>query len=89
MVMTPDEIKAQQELIRKRYASDRVSRETAIKDIAEELGRVMRRHLDEGTKCCINCEHWRATELCVLAGKRPPAHIIAFGCEQYQDNIPF
>lgn len=87
--MTPQEIEAQRELIRKRYAQDEVSRAKAVNDIAEELGRIMRRHLDECTRCCINCEHWRATEICVLAGKRPPAHIIAFGCEQYKDNIPF
>lgn len=75
--------------------SNETPRLAAVKDIAEELGRVMRRHLDECTKCCPNCEHWingpktAPIEVCELAGIRPPADIIAFGCEKYQDKIPF
>lgn len=69
---------------------DSVSREQAVNDIAKELGRVMRNHLDECTKCCPNCLHWQErAELCNLVNARPPARIIAFGCELYDDRIPF
>jgi hypothetical protein len=70
-------------------------RDATINAIAEELGRVMRRHLDECTKCCPNCEHWvngpltAPIEVCGLADARPPASIIAHGCEKYQDKTPF
>jgi len=93
--MTPDEVKAQQAKIRERYSQDEVSRAKVVKDIAEELGRVVRAHLDECTKCCPNCMFWingprtAPIEHCELAGARPPADIIAHGCEKYQDKIPF
>ena len=66
-----------------------------INAIAEELVLVMRRHLDECTRCCPNCQHWidgpkaAPIEVCELVEQRPPARIIAFGCEKYKDNIPF
>lgn len=75
--------------------SDSVSRSKAIKDIAQELGDVMRRHLDECTRCCPNCLFWingpetAPIEICELAERRPPARVIAFGCERYEDKIPF
>jgi hypothetical protein len=45
----------------------------------------------EKRKCCIHCVNWQAdTEICKPAGKRPPAKIIAFGCQSYnEDDIPF
>lgn len=71
-------------------------RKEAVEGIAQELGQVMRRHLDECTRTCLNCEHFTEkhvnsiySEICSLAGKRPPARIIAFGCEHYKDQIPF
>lgn len=42
--------------------------------------------------CCPNCEHFDggAVERCRLNNKRPPATIIAFGCEYYTNNeMPF
>lgn len=69
---------------------DSVSRNSVIKDISEELARVMRNHLDECTRCCPNCLHWNEKrEICELAHTRPPARVIAFGCERYEDRIPF
>ncbi len=65
-------------------------RTLAIEGIAKELGAVMRKHLDESTKTCINCFHFQeTTEQCKLFRARPPARIIAFGCEKYDDQIPF
>lgn len=41
--------------------------------------------------CCINCKHWQGqNETCKLNGRRPPANIIALGCECFEDcDIPF
>jgi len=40
--------------------------------------------------CCPNCWHWiEANEECELAHARPPAKVIAFGCEKFSEQIPF
>jgi hypothetical protein len=47
------------------------------------------------TRTCISCDnfidHVTNGPRCALAGKAPPARIIAFGCEQYSDDqdVPF
>lgn len=40
---------------------------------------------------CIHCIHFnQATEICAKAKGRPPAKIIAYGCELYKyDEIPY
>ncbi len=40
---------------------------------------------------CITCANFShdAKELCKLVNMRPPARIIADGCPQYVDEIPF
>lgn len=71
------------------------NRRKVIVDIANELAHVVGEHLDRCTRCCPNCEHWRQgppeapIEQCGLVNQRPPARIIAFGCNLYKDNIPF
>ncbi len=43
-------------------------------------------------RTCIKCDNFdEAKEICKLYNLRPPAKIIAFGCEQYKadDWIPF
>jgi hypothetical protein len=35
---------------------------------------------------CVTCEHFKA-EFCQLYKVRPPAEIIALGCESWEDNI--
>ena len=74
---------------KKEYGGD-ARRRQVVNDIANELGHVVSEHLDRCTKTCLNCDNFREKqELCVLVGKRPPARIIAFGCEAYVDAIPF
>lgn len=66
--------------------------------VGHELEKVLRRYAgkdgqDGLTPSCISCEHFReSTEECNAAnGQRPPARIIAFGCNLYRDkdDIPF
>ncbi len=44
-------------------------------------------------KSCLSCDHFNEqTEICKLVNKRPPAKVIAFACEKYDnidDDIPF
>lgn len=44
------------------------------------------------TPSCLSCSKFdENSETCLLVGERPPARIIAFGCERYEDSddIPF
>lgn len=47
--------------------------------------------LKRGLKCCPNCDNFDAmAERCKLNNLRPPAPIIAFGCELFNWNdCPF
>lgn len=50
-----------------------------------ELTRKLKQHLP----CCPNCFNFNSqTEMCEIARQRPPAHVIAFGCPQF-DYCPF
>ena len=42
-----------------------------------------------GRITCVHCMHFTAQETCALAGMRPPATVIAFGCNQFDPKIPF
>ncbi len=56
-----------------------------------ELEKAFSRILKNQAICCINCINFkRQTEVCSLNNLRPPAAIIAFGCERFDyDDIPF
>lgn len=39
---------------------------------------------------CVHCVHFTETnEICDVVKQRPPAKIIAFGCEQFDNGTPF
>lgn len=59
----------------------------AIHDVAVSFGSAARL----ARRTCVNCHHFdEQLEICKLAGARPPARVIAFGCERFDpDDIPF
>lgn len=41
-------------------------------------------------RSCLTCQHFtEESEVCGLAGERPPARVIAMGCGKYQEEPPF
>lgn len=39
---------------------------------------------------CVSCQHFsEEKELCCLFNARPPARVIAFGCERWMEEPPF
>lgn len=59
--------------------------------LGDKISPVLKHSLQNATRCCPNCEHFDGgLEKCKLNNMRPPATIIAFGCECFIDNeIPF
>lgn len=61
-------------------------------DALVSVSKLVADHMQRAIACCPNCEHFQATpiERCALNGMRPPATIIAFGCEFFKNNdLPF
>jgi hypothetical protein len=60
-------------------------------DVLRGLSNYIDDALKRGIVCCPNCEHWLAMpEKCGLNSLKPPAPIIAFGCERFDPNqVPF
>jgi hypothetical protein len=60
--------------------------------VSDKISPVIKTALRNATKCCPNCEHFTSSPLekCKLNNARPPATVIAFGCELFLDNeVPF
>lgn len=58
-------------------------------DLAKFISK-LKRDIEVFTRSCINCEHFNEEkELCSMFNARPPARIIALGCEHHIDEIPF
>lgn len=54
--------------------------------LEEKLHRIL---VDKGAVAtCLTCFHFTTEEICKLAGQRPPAHVIVYGCNNW-DDIPF
>ena len=65
-------------------------RAEAINQIVKDLSARVQCHLTTAFRTCINCvEFDEPKELCKLANARPPARVIALGCDSYIDTIPF
>lgn len=65
-------------------------RNGAVAVMVQNLTAAMREELDRATRTCLNCEHFdEPNELCRKWDARPPARIIATGCADHQDEIPF
>lgn len=46
--------------------------------------------LEDSFPSCINCINFQeSTETCVLVNARPPARVLARGCESWEEDIPF
>ncbi|CAB4131786.1 hypothetical protein UFOVP131_57 [uncultured Caudovirales phage] len=66
------------------------NRQEMFNAVAETLKPVIVATLENATKSCLTCDHFdQVRELCQLNNRRPPARIIAFGCECFEDEIPF
>lgn len=62
----------------------------AAKEVADFLETYLLRALEEYSKSCLSCENFNdEKELCNLNYQRPPARVIAFGCECFEDKVPF
>lgn len=61
-----------------------------IEAVGEVLTNATTRLVEQALKTCVVCDHWnQSKETCALNGLRPPARIIAFGCECFENEIPF
>lgn len=59
----------------------------ALADIAKQS---FANELTKVVRSCLNCDKFDETnELCNKYGGRPPARIIAFGCDGYEEKVPF
>lgn len=46
--------------------------------------------IHDARRSCVTCLNFEmSSEKCLLARKRPPAQVIAFGCDEYERDIPF
>lgn len=66
------------------------NRQQNIKEVAEYIIDELANTIERTTRTCLNCTHfYETTEICELAGSRPPAKVIAFGCPKFEEPIPF
>lgn len=60
--------------------------------IFKKITNILQENMDYPYKTCITCDHFlEQQEKCNLYDQRPPARVIAFGCDSYKDDnyIPF
>lgn len=72
--------------------SDRLTRDQLIRGMIAELTEDFRIALDSATRTCVNCMHFdEIKEECSLVGTRPPAKVIASGCNvwEHDGTVPF
>lgn len=58
--------------------------------LMEALEKVVKSEVRSCVTTCMNCQHFsEGVEKCELNFQRPPARIIANGCECWEERIPF
>lgn len=68
------------------FSFDEMQRYKAFGEIAGKLSG----QLEKACRTCVLCQHFDDTkELCGLNFLRPPAMVIAFGCECFEQEVPF
>lgn len=74
--------------------SEHLERPASRMEIVEALADIAKQSfIDELTKVvrsCLNCDRFdEPNEMCKLYNQRPPAKVIAFGCDSYEEKVPF
>jgi hypothetical protein len=71
--------------------SSEIKSRVMVGEIVGDLHRIVDSAMQRSIVACPNCEHWKAfNETCGLYNQRPPAPVIAFGCNSFLLNeIPF
>lgn len=62
-----------------------------LEDASNGLVDAMTRSVQNVLMTCVVCDHWnQSKEVCQkFNNQRPPAHVIAFGCPAFENDIPF
>lgn len=67
-----------------------ITRQQAVSGMADYLRDALVSALDRATRTCLNCERFdEPTEMCEKFQARPPARIIAHGCDEHEEEVPF
>jgi len=67
------------------------TRSEALNEIAKVITETIIKVLDNNLRSCLNCSRFNESrEACNLYQARPPAKVIAKGCEKWDEiNVPF
>lgn len=61
-----------------------------IEAVSAQFAKGLVQVVENAAKTCVVCDHFDLPkEVCMLNKMRPPARIIAFGCECFENEIPF
>lgn len=61
-----------------------------IEKLADEVGKAAAAHVYRQLRSCLRCCQFNEqTETCLNFAQRPPARVIAFGCDHFHEEIPF
>jgi hypothetical protein len=65
-------------------------RETELASAVREVARALGTHVDGKLRTCLTCANFdEPSEVCRLAGQRPPARVVAYGCPAHAPEVPF
>lgn len=64
--------------------------ETERRQFIRTVSDAMAKVIEQNTRTCLNCQYFdEKFEMCRGYNARPPARVIAFGCDKFEDAIPF